>query len=179
MIFEVFQFQRPLFIVRDVQRQPSIVFGWLWGPLGLPKTWIPLGTSMKNPDFEVPACKTRLGRTSEASSWSTCSSWRPFDGSLANLTGVRRCWSVFLPSDGLWAGFWVVFGSTWLFRVGFLQFFLSLRHFASQPNVSTTSGCLACVDLLFLSNGSHVMLTYLSAWLCSFHVYPATVGLWR
>ena len=50
-----------------------------------------------------------------------------------------------------------------------------LRHFTSQLNVSTTSGCLECVDVLFLSHGSHVVLTCLFAWLYYFRVYPATV----
>ena len=76
----------------DVQRSVLIVFGWLWGPLGASKTWIPFSTSVKNQVFRVFASKTPLGRTFEAfwSGWRRLQrlSRRPLGGSLATLTGV-------------------------------------------------------------------------------------------
>ena len=75
-----------------VGRSVLIVFEWLWGPLGLSKTWIPLSTSVKNQVFGVFASKTPLGRAFDAfwSGWMRLQSLsrRPFGGPLATLTGV-------------------------------------------------------------------------------------------
>ena len=87
---------------------------------------------------------------------------------------VQSC-NDFLPAEICQGAFWIVFGNT----LGCSDLFLlhtshtQLRNFTSLLNVPTRPGCLACVDVLFLSHGSHVALTCLFAWL-NFRVYPAT-----
>ena len=116
-----------------------VVFGWLQGPRGSSETLIPLKPSIKNKVFKVSAARTPLGSTFEWL-WERLRMFpEPFSGvflgSLGHFDG-RTCQQLslcfpprqvlddFLPSSGLWGGFWMIFRST--FGCSELIFYSSL-----------------------------------------------------
>ena len=63
----------------------------------------PVHLFCRNQVFTVPTCKTPLGRTLKAF-------WRAWKQNSV-FSWLGGCWRVFLPSDGLWGSFWMIFGS--------------------------------------------------------------------